>query len=74
MGKANGPVVAFIISGAGFNSDLMIGDVEKGAGAKGWDAGKRVRENIGENVGRVGTENRIRFTRDMLGGSFSWFW
>jgi len=74
LGKANGPVVAFIIAGAGFNSDLMIGDIEKGTGAKGRDAGKSVREDVGENVGSVRIENRIRLTRDMLGGSFGWFW
>lgn len=69
MGVANGPVVAFVIGGAGFNGNLVIRDVEKRASAKGRDPGVGIGEDVGEDIGGVRAENRVRGAGDMLGSS-----
>ena len=49
-GKANGPVIAEVVSSAGFNADGLIGNDELATGAKGADAGIIVQENVTDNV------------------------
>jgi len=72
LGVADGPVVALVIGGAGFNSYLMVGDVEEGSGAKGRDAGNSVREDVGKEIGDIRVEDRVGLTGNMLGGGFGW--
>lgn len=56
-GVAEGPVVAEVVGGAGFDSDLLTGDVEDRIEAEGTGAGLVVGEDVGDLVGDARVEN-----------------
>jgi len=61
FGVTESPVVAKVVGSAGFDSDLVVGNIENGVGTEGGASGLIVGEDVGDLVGDARVENaRLR--------------